>query len=233
MPNAKILLVEDDADILRVNSIYLKRQNYTVFEATTVDSAYSLLTRENPDLIVLDVRLPDGSGVDLCAKIRQESSVPIIFLTCLGEETDKVEGLMAGGDDYMQKPYSLAELAARIHAMLRRADMNQGKVYRFHGLHVDSASQRVFLENREIPLTAKEYQLLLYMVKRAGQTVPAEEIYEKVWNTFPEEGLKTLRVHISTLRSKLKMDYDTPVRFRAVRGSGYIFESDKDGGEPS
>ena len=223
---ARILLVEDDEDIQKINTIYLTQQGYGVATAGTIAEATAAVRNERFDLIVLDVQLPDGSGLDFCEKIRQNTIIPIIFLTCSGEEQDKVKGLMAGGDDYMSKPYGLSELAARIHALLRRVKQGNTQILEFPPLRIDKLNQRVYVDGASVVMTPKEYQILILLAENAGRTLPAEELYEKIWGMAPLDGLKTVNVHISALRKKLNLGDESRIEIRAIRNAGYSLEVD-------
>lgn len=223
MTKTTILIVEDDRDILSINADHLQDEGYSILEADTIQKAYDAVIQYNPSLIILDIRLPNGSGIEFCKEIRSMTSVPIIFLTCLDEEEDKIKGLMSGGDDYMTKPYGLGELTARIHTQLRRMELNDKQVYEYPPLKINAAAQRVFLNGIDALLSPKEYQILLMLVKNIGRTISAKHLYETLWGDDPYAGIKTIQVHISTIRKKLNMDYDTPNQIKSIRNAGYCF----------
>lgn len=226
----RILLVDDDYDILNINSIYLRREGYECLLAETTEQAYAIVELENPDLIVLDILLTDGSGIEICKKIRNSTIAPIIFLTSLLGDAMKIEALKIGGDDYMTKPYKLAELSARIHANLRRVQMHQTKMYEFPPLKIEVTAYRVFLHDQEVFLTQKEMQLLLILVENKGATTRTNDLYHKVWGNHPtESSIKTLHVHISTLRKKLLLDESSPLSIKTIRNMGYCFQYDGKG----
>lgn len=220
----RILLIEDDADILKINRVFLSGLGYEVAFSSTLKQAYQTVTDYNPNVIVLDVCMPDGSGLNFCEKIRPFTTASIIFLTCMDDEVDKVKGLMAGGDDYLTKPYSLNELAARIHALCRRMQANEQPVFEYPPVRIDVTACRAYLRGKDAMLSPKEFQLLLLLVKHAGQPVPAETLYERVWGMDPAEGLRTVRVHISSIRKKLRMDEIDRPQLKTVRGMGYCFD---------
>lgn len=229
MDKTRILLVEDDEDILKINTVYLNAKGYELATAQTLQEAHEALIRHKPHLIVLDVQLPDGSGVDFCKQIRPISDVPIIFLTCFDQESDKVDGLMAGGDDYMIKPYGLLELEARIQANLRRVQIEKKEdVYRYGSIQVNTLSQRVYCDGKDVRLTQKEYQLLSVLIKNIGHTVETEVLYKKVWDLEAIDPLNVVRVHISALRRKLKLDYDSDLQIKTVRNVGYCLDYEKE-----
>lgn len=221
----RILLVDDDDDILDINSIYLQREGYTCLTAMNVEQALAIVELENPDLIVLDILLTDGSGMEVCQNIRDRTIAPIIFLTSLLDDRTKIEALQIGGDDYMTKPYKLAELAARIHAQLRRVKMHEAVRYDFPPLEINVSAYRVFLYNQEVFLTQKEMQLLIILVSHQGTVVPTEDLYQRVWGnqTMNETNIKKLHVHISTLRKKLLLDEVPSIQIQTIRNTGYCF----------
>jgi len=228
MQKTRILLVEDDRDIQKINVVYLARRGYEIITANSVASATEAVRQNHLNLIVLDVQLPDGSGIAFCEKIRQSTTVPIIFLTCYSDERDKVKGLMAGGDDYITKPYSLSELAARIHAQLRRASINDIRILEYPPLRIDRIAQRVYVNDVDVIMTPKEYQILTILVENVGRPMTASELYERLWGLTPMEGIKTVHVHISAIRKKLNLGSDSKVSIKTIRNTGYCFEVDYD-----
>lgn len=224
MHKTRILLVEDDKDIQKINFVFLARQGYEIITANTVEAASEAVRQNNLSLIVLDVHLPDGSGISFCERIRQSTTVPIIFLTCYDDERDKVRGLMAGGDDYITKPYGLSELAARIHAQLRRANLSVARNLEYPPLKIDRISQRVYVNDVDVVLTPKEYQILMILVENAGRPISATDLYERLWGLAPIEGIKTVQVHISSIRKKLCLERESRVSIKTIRNMGYCFE---------
>ncbi len=227
MNKKQILLVEDDEDILKINNIHLTKQGYDCLLAPSLEKAFEIILQKNPDLIVLDINLPDGSGIMFCKKIRDLTKAPIIFLSCYGTEEDKVKGLMAGGDDYITKPYGLSELAARIHTQLRRINLNDKKIFDYPPIKIDTNSQIAYLDGEDVFLTPKEFQIFLILVNNIGKTINTEDLYKKVWGYSPEEGLNTIKVHISSIRKKLKLEYDNIAQIKTIRNVGYCFEYEK------
>lgn len=224
--SAHILLVDDDDDILQINQVFLQQEGYAVTVARTVEQAYAIIEIENPDLIVLDILLAEGSGIDICKNIRNFTVAPIIFLTSLVDEATMLEALQIGGDDYMTKPYKLTELHARIYANLRRVRMHETKVYEFPPLKINIATQRVLLHEEEVFLTQKEMQLLLVLVGQIGTTIKSDNLFETVWGTpiINESNMRTLHVHISNLRKKLRMKEQSPHSIKTIRNIGYCFQ---------
>lgn len=223
---ARILLVDDDDDILNINSIFLQREGYEILIAKTIEQAYAIVELENPDLIVLDILLVGGSGLTVCKNIRNFTIAPIIFLTSLLDDKIKIEALQIGGDDFMTKPYKLTELSARIYANLRRVQMHENKIYELSPLKVNVGANLVFLNEEEVVLTQKETLLLITLIKQRGTTVSANDLYESVWGNAPvnESNIRTLHVHISTLRKKLYMGEDSPLNIKTIRHIGYCLQ---------
>jgi len=220
MKKTRILLVEDETDVLQVNKVFLEEQGYEVFGAETLREARNRLWEYPPDLILLDVLLPDGSGYDFCREIRQISLAPVIFLTCLGEDGDIVTGLKKGGDDYIVKPYNLSVLHARITAQLRRRGATTE--ISLPPLHINLTTGTAKLEGEEIDLTRKEFQLLVYLIENRGLELSQSQIYEGIWNAPPETMGNTVRMHISRLRQKLRLNDGSAFELSAS-GQNYIF----------
>lgn len=208
-----LLAVDDDADILRTNKIYLEARGYQVDTAENGVDALTLLRENQYDCVLLDVLLPDLNGFALCRKVRTLTSAPILFLSCMDDEEDKIKGLMAGGDDYITKPYSMKELAARVHAQVRRSSMK--------GFAIDHKGRGISVEGRYLPLAQKEFDLLLYLLANPNRVLPAPELYENVWQTGRQDTANTVAVHIGRLRRKLEEYENGPGRIETVRGEGY------------
>lgn len=224
MEKTLILVVEDDEDIQKINSTFLRGQGYEVICAGNLKEAFTAVEKQNPGLIILDERLPDGSGVEFCEAIREKTDVPIIFLTCMDAEEDKVRGLMAGGDDYITKPYSLSELAARVHALLRRAERSGERFYDYPPLRLDTLTNRAYLDGNDVLLTPREFQILLLLVKNIGKPITITELYNTLWGQPPEKGVKTILVHIHAIRRKIETDKHSRIQIKTVRKAGYCFE---------
>ena len=201
MRKARILMIEDETDVLALNKAHFESQGYEVFCAKTLAEARASVYECPPDLILLDVLMPDGSGYDFCAEIRGLTAAPIIYLTCMGRDEDAVRGFALGGDDYVSKPYSLDVLSARIAASLRRSGLvNAGRIEK-PPLVIDHLSGHVTLGGQEIQLSQKEKQLLSFMICNAGLEFSVAELFEAVWGAGEPGG--TVRNHISNLRKKL------------------------------
>ncbi|MDU2150450.1 MAG: response regulator transcription factor, partial [Varibaculum cambriense] len=181
------------------------------------------------DLVVLDLGLPDIDGLDVAREIRsQGSSVPILVLTARADEVDMVVGLDAGADDYVTKPFRLAELLARVRALLRRAGSDfQDDALEAQDIKIDVSAHRAFQDGRELQLTAKEFDLLRILIKEAGNVVPRQVIMQEVWGSDPAGSTKTLDMHISWLRRKLGDDATYPYYISTVRGMGFRFETER------
>lgn len=231
MSKEKILVVDDEKAINKLVCSYLSKEQFQPFPAYTGEEALALLKKENPDLIILDVMLPDTEGPSLSLEIREFSNAPIIFLSCKTQEIDKIIALSAGGDDYMTKPFMPGELIARIKAHLRRQNSLTRKAaeenenyFEFDGLKVDFDTHELFLDGEAVNLTSKEFEILKLLIQHPRKVFPASQIFETVWKTnCMENDTKTVMVYISTLRKKLeRKDHDTNY-IVSVRGVGYKF----------
>lgn len=206
MMKIKLLLIEDEADVLEINKGYFEGKGYETVCADTLEKARFMLEEHAPDLILLDVMMPDGSGFDFCAELRRKTNAPIIFLTCRDENESVVKGLLQGGDDYVTKPYDLNILSARVVAQLRRAGiMTAGKI-ELAPLTIDFLSGEATLDDERIPLTQKELQLLGCFALFAGRRLSLEEIYRRAWGEMSPGASGTIKTHVANLRKKLKLD---------------------------
>ena len=233
METAKILLVEDDQDIREGVRILLESESYAVTEADSGEAGLRLLTGDT-DLVILDVMMPGMSGLKTCEEIRKTSYVPILFLTAKAQESDKLIGLMAGGDDYLAKPFSYAELLGRVKALLRRYQVYRGKAgagrtdryLEAAGLRVNLDFNQVFADGEEKELSTIEYKLLLLMMQHPRRIFSAQQLYESIWEEpYFYTCSNTVMVHISKLRAKIEQDPQRPRRIATVWGKGYRFET--------
>lgn len=217
---ATILMIEDNPDILRANAAELRLENYRVLEAETLAAGRALAEREAPDLILLDIILPDGSGLDYCREVFGPNAPRILFLSALHTPEDVVAGLRAGGDDYMTKPYLMQELLARIAAILRRPKMGkpEPRPLRLGSLELNAISGRAYLAGNDLLLTPKELSLLEIMLARLGQFTTSAELYELVWGMQAVD-TRPIRQHIRKLREKL--GENAPVIIESEQGTGY------------
>jgi two-component system, OmpR family, response regulator RegX3 len=223
MSRPRILLVEDEASIAVPFGDALVREGFDPVVAGTGAEALRLARETSPDLVLLDLGLPDADGRDVCRALRRESSVPIVMVTARGTETDRIVGLELGADDYVVKPFSAAEVAARIRAVLRRAGAQHdgdGRI-RTRGLEIDPKARRVFLDEREVELTRKEFDLLARLARDLGEVVTREDLMSDVWDVNWFGSTKTLDVHIAWLRGKLGDDPANPRFVHTVRGVGF------------
>jgi two-component system response regulator RegX3 len=221
-----ILMVEDEESITVPLAEALAREGFDTEVAGTVAEALELAARVDPDLVLLDVMLPDGSGYDVCRELRRDSDVPIIMLTARGEETDRIVGLELGADDYVVKPFSAREVAARIRAVLRRAGEGAARssadaVQEIGDLRLDRDRRATSLGDDELDLTRKEYELLELLMREAGTVLSRERLIDEVWDTNWFGSTKTLDVHVSSLRRKLGDDPADPRFVHTVRGVGF------------
>jgi two-component system response regulator RegX3 len=222
-----VLMVEDERSITVPLAEALAREGFDTHVAETVAEALALAPGLEPDLVLLDVMLPDGSGYDVCRELRRDSDVPIIMLTARGEETDRVVGLELGADDYVVKPFSARELVARIRAVLRRTDATERQArpdpFEAGPVRLDPDRRSVTLAGRELELTRKEFELLHVLMRAAGSVVTRERLIDEVWDVNWFGSTKTLDVHVSALRRKLGDDPVAPRYLHTVRGVGFRF----------
>ncbi len=227
-PKRIILIVEDETSITEPLAEALRSEGFEAQVAGTVAEALEL-ARRDPDLVLLDLMLPDGSGFDVCRELRKRSQVPIIMLTARGEEADRVVGLELGADDYVVKPFSAREVVARIRAVLRRADAPEpaDETTTLEGgeLRLDPARHEVVHRGDTLELSRKEFELLRLLMRNAGSVVTRERLIDEVWDPNWFGSTKTLDVHVSGLRRKLGDDPAEPRYLHTVRGVGFRFSS--------
>ena len=224
---ARILVVDDEPRYVRAVQVNLEISGYQVLSARNGEEAVALAASEEPDLILLDIRMPGMDGCEACRRIREFSSVPIIMLTAMAEDADKVRGLDVGADDYVTKPFSADELLARVRAALRRVEFSTGQdpspTFQADNLLIDFSRQRVFVGDDEVSLTPTEYRLLCELVKQAGRILVPEYLLEKVWGTGYEGETKLLWQAIHRLRRKVEPDPQQPRYIQTKPGIGYVF----------
>lgn len=228
-----ILLLEDDADLIDGLTYSLSREGYIVDVAQTVQKAYACLETGGYSLLLLDVTLPDGNGMDVCRFVRERGNqVPIIFLTAMDEEVNVIRGLDSGADDYITKPFKLGELCSRIRALLRRSgigDAGGTKTLSSGALSIDLLGGGAFLNNEPLGLTGAEYRLLCLLVRNEGQTVLRNTILDALWDgygNFVDDN--TLSVYIRRLREKIEEDPSSPKHLLTVRGFGYKWRKENE-----
>jgi DNA-binding response OmpR family regulator len=226
-----VLLVEDERTLLTTVAYSLRREGYTVKTAQDGEEAL-VMAAEAPDLVLLDVMLPKIDGFEVCRRLRQKSSVPILMLTAKGDEVDRVVGLELGADDYLTKPFSMRELLARVKALLRRRELLAAEFGRAvpagerlsgGGLEIDIAAHSVTRDGSPVALTPREFDLLTFLVRNRGHVFSAERLLEQVWGYDHAVDSRTIPVHIRSLREKLEENPSDPKLIETVRGVGYRF----------
>jgi DNA-binding response OmpR family regulator len=220
----KILLVEDDVTLLETLEYNLVKEGYEVVKATDGQSGLDVARQAKPDLIILDLMLPQLDGLSVCRAIRREMDVPIIMLTARTGEVDKIVGLESGADDYVTKPFSLGELLARVRAQLRRAPRQAQDQLESGDLMVDLISRRATLGGQELSLRHKEFNLLVELMRNKGVVLSRDLLLTKVWGYDFYGDSRTVDVHVRWLREKIEADPSSPQRIVTVRGIGYRFE---------
>lgn len=222
-----ILVVDDEPRYVRAIQINLEASGYEVLATRDGQTAIELAASEEPDLILLDIRMPGLDGYEVCRRIREFSAVPIIMLTALAEDADKVKGLDIGADDYVTKPFSADELLARVRAILRRVELSEQQnphpTFQAGDLLVDFTRQRVFACGQETNLTPTEYRLLCELVRQAGRVLVPEYLLEKVWGMGYEGENRLLWQAVHRLRRKIERDPRNPQYIQTRPGIGYIF----------
>ncbi len=221
----QVLVVDDEPRYLKLLRFNLEAAGYEVITAANGEEALSLVAKKIPDMILLDIRLPGIDGYEVCANIREFSSVPIIMLTAKGEEREKVQGLRLGADDYVTKPFGAEELMARIEAILRRghsSEIQSPPVLNIGRLSIDFVQRKVTILGQEVSLSPTEYRLLQCLAVNAGRVTVQEELQEKVWGPEYRENYEGLRVFIRRLRIKIENDPQNPSYIITKPGIGYM-----------
>ena len=223
----KILVVEDEASFSDALSYVLGKEGFEVVVADTGDGSIASFDKFGADLVLLDLMLPGLSGTEVCKQLRSRSNVPIIMLTAKDTEVDKVVGLELGADDYVTKPYSKAELVARIRAVLRRQGESietQDSILVAGPVHIDVERHQVKIDNNSVSLPLKEFELLEYLIRNTGRVLTRAQLIDRVWGSDYFGDTKTLDVHVKRLRAKIEKDPANPVYIQTIRGLGYKFE---------
>jgi DNA-binding response OmpR family regulator len=229
----KLLIVEDDEAISNILKEHLQKEGYEVWWSSTGKEGLDDFKKQNFHLVMIDIMLPEMDGYTLCKNIRWISEVPILIISAKQTDLDKVKGLKLGADDYITKPFSLLEISARVEAHLRRYRKNTGislsvnSIEFIEGLIILPEESRALLKNTEIPLTSKEFELLLLMSQNPNKTFSKKELYEHIWQSIDVDGNNTVTVHVKSLREKLGDDVKKPTFIQTVWGTGYKFIGEK------
>ncbi len=225
----KILIVEDEDSVLDPLELLLSKEGFSIETARNGREGLDKFWKVSPDLVLLDIMLPEVSGTEVCRQIRAKSNVPIIMLTAKDTEVDKVVGLELGADDYIVKPYSKAELVARIKAVLRRGlsehTSADGGVITAGPVTIDVDRHAVSIGGENISLPLKEFELLEFLVRNSGRVLTRTQLIDRVWGSDYFGDTKTLDVHVKRLRAKIEKDPANPTYIQTIRGLGYKFES--------
>jgi len=231
MPSASshpmVLVVDDDVALSEMLQIVLRQEGFETVWCGRGDRAVEAFRRHRPDVVLLDIMLPGGDGVDVCRAIRAESGVPIVMLTARNDTPDVVRGLEAGADDYVSKPFKVQELVARLRTRLRRVetDAPDGEIV-VKGVTINAATHEVTCDGREVSLTPLEFDLLLALAKHPRQVMTRQKLMEEVWGYHHSGDTKLINVHVQRLRSKIEKDPERPEIVITVRGVGYRVEDD-------
>ena len=218
-----VLVVDDEPQILRVMRASLPIRGYEVLTASTAEEALNQLSKQVPDLVILDLAMPEMSGLEVCRRVREFSSVPIIVLSAKGSESDKVAALDLGADDYVTKPFGMDELLARVRAVLRRLSATNDRVLVVGDVTIDIDERRVVVGDKEIRLTPKEFDVFKYLVNNAGKVVTHRALLQTVWGWESTDQTEYLRVFINQLRRKIEMDASHPRYLITEPWVGYRF----------
>ncbi len=228
MSKIQVLVVDDEPRYIKLVRYNLEAAGYEVVTAANGEEALSLVASKTPDLIILDIRLPGIDGYEVCTRIREFSSVPIIMLTAKGEEREKVQGLRLGADDYVTKPFGAEELMARVETVLRRSLIPEVKalpILTIGDLSIDFVQRKVTIRGQEVSLSPTEYRLLQCLAVNAGRVIVQEELLGKVWGPEYRENYEGLRVCIGRLRQKIENDREHPIYVVTKPGVGYMLAS--------
>ena len=227
MASAKILVVDDDPAIRNLITRYLSQQDYEVEAAKDGQTGLELFDKFHPDLVVLDVNLPDTTGFTLCQEMQSRTSVFVLMLTSLTGEADKIKGFNQGADDYITKPFGLAELGARVRAILKRQRSvtdNEPKSLTYGDLSIDPSRREVKIKDKLIPLSALEFDLLYCLASKPGRAWRRSELLQEVWDYDYEGEQRVVDVHVGQIRKKIEPDTDKFTLIKTVRGVGYMFD---------
>lgn len=227
-----VMICDDEKDIVSALKIYLSSDGYQIYEAYNGREAIEIMRHNEIHLILMDIMMPEMDGIQAMSKIRENSNVPVIFLTAKSEDNDKILGLLVGADDYITKPFNPVEVQARVKSQLRRymqlgGGNQSGKTYVIGGIEMDDSAKEVALDGNPVPLTPTEYDILKLFMEHPGQVYSPKEIYRKVWEDDPYGSENTVAVHIRHLREKLEYDPSEPRYLKVVWGQGYKIADSK------
>jgi DNA-binding response OmpR family regulator len=226
----RILIIDDDARLCAMLEQYLSQAGYQVTSRHTAGDGLAEQRRASPDAIILDLMLPDGSGLDVCTRLRAVTGVPILMLTARGEPTDRVVGLELGADDYLPKPFDPRELLARLRTVLRRGAATVNPMLRFGRLEIDREARQVRVDGQPRPLTGHQFDILLALAERAGRVVSRGQLLEVVAGRGAEAFDRSIDVHVSNIRAAIEDNPKQPRRILTLRGAGYLFTRVQDDG---
>ncbi|MEK5057182.1 response regulator transcription factor [Paenibacillus shunpengii] len=237
MSHESILVLDDELEISELIRLYLEREQYHVTTVSTGQAAIQAVYELQPDLIILDILLPDMDGLEICRQIRDHTPAPILFLSCKGEDWDKISGLSVGADDYMTKPFSPGELVARVKAHLRRVHRQPQPVVTsneviydrhildFGDLLINETTHEVHIRGTAVQLSATEFNILHKLACQPGRVFPTEQLFDFIWGADHYGDTRTVMVHISNLRKKIEANPSMPQYIQTVRGVGYKFHA--------
>ncbi|MBW6410977.1 response regulator transcription factor [Clostridium weizhouense] len=228
--NNNILVVDDEKEIRNLLEINLTNEGYNVLKASCGKEALEILEKEEVNLMVLDIMMPDMDGLEVCKRVREKYSIPILMLSAKVEDMDRIQGIMTGADDYVCKPFNHLELTVRIRALLRRTYFFNSKIQisddtiRIESMIIDKKQHKVTIDDKEIDLTAREFEILYLLANNKGRVFSAEEIFEKVWKERYYQSNNTVMVHMSRLRDKIEKYMEGSKVIHTVWGVGYKIE---------
>ena len=226
----RILIVDDEKEIADLVALYLENEGFRVVKCYDGEEALHRIREEKFDLAILDIMLPEISGLEICRRIRELYTYPVIMLTAKGEETDKITGLTLGADDYMTKPFSPSELVARVKAHLTRYERlvgelnNKNEMIEIRGIKIDKTARRVYVNGEEKILTTKEFDLLAFLASNPNRVFTKEELFSEIWDMESIGDIATVTVHVKKIREKIEMDTAKPQYIETIWGVGYRFK---------
>ncbi|QVK20093.1 response regulator transcription factor [Mycoplasmatota bacterium] len=225
----KVLLVDDEIELATMLKDYLQKEGFEIIIANSFQEGQLIFEKSNFDVIILDINLGDGSGLELCKIMRKKTGIPIVILSAKSGDVDKIMGLGLGSDDYITKPFSPAELSARIQAHIRRykeltKPINNSHIKHFGDLHIDDKAFELYINEKKINLTAKEFQILNYLANNPGQVFTKEQLFNHIWGYDDFGDVNTVTVHIRKIREKIEDDPKNPIYIKTIWGIGYKLE---------